>query len=96
MATEPNIPTAWIGAEDLPVHFANTFGVAAGTNAIFLLFGSTVPASEDGSPPPFIPVKPIARVAMAPAAVPDLIKGLETAHKAHQNAVQAQEEGGTQ
>ncbi len=87
MAAQPNIPTAWIGAEDLPVHFANTFGVAAGANAIFLLFGSTVPTTaEDGGPPPFVPVKPIARLAMAPAAVPGLIKALETACKAHQNA----------
>jgi hypothetical protein len=85
MATEQNIPTPWIGAEELPVHFANAFGVAVGANAIFLLVGSTVPAGGEGGPP-FVPVKPIARLAIAPAAVPGLADALQGAVKAQKDA----------
>ena len=41
---------------------------------------------EGGTPPPFIPVKPIARLAMAPAAVPGLIEALQGAVKAQKDA----------
>ncbi|MHB1537561.1 MAG: hypothetical protein ACYCUM_04620 [Solirubrobacteraceae bacterium] len=84
MASELNIPTPWIGTEDLPVHFANAFGVGTGEHAIFLLAGSVVPISaEDGGAPPFVPVKPIVRMAIAPQAVPQLIEALENAHRSY-------------
>ncbi|MGA9876055.1 MAG: hypothetical protein WBQ21_09620 [Solirubrobacteraceae bacterium] len=86
MAIEQNIPTPWIGAEELPVHFANAFSVAAAPNAMFMLFGSVMPPDGDAGPPPFVPVRPIVRLAIAPAAVPQLIKALTEAHKVHQQA----------
>jgi hypothetical protein len=87
MASQPDIPTPWIGTEDLPVHFANAFGVGVGPNAIFLLVGSMVPTDGDGgAPPTFIPVRPIVRLAIAPAAVPGLIGALQEAVEAHKEA----------
>jgi hypothetical protein len=85
--TEQSIPTPWIGPEELPVHFANAFGVSAGSNAIFVLFGSVVPPAAEGiGQGPYIPVRPIVRLAIAPPAVPQLIEALEQAHKAQQAA----------
>ncbi len=89
MASESNIPTSWIGTEELPVHFANAFGVAAGPHAVFLLAGSLVPAAiEDGGPAPFVPVKPIVRLAIAPAAVPQVIEALQEAYATQQERAQ--------
>jgi hypothetical protein len=75
MSAEQEIPTPWIGTEDLPVHFANAFGAAAGPNAIFLLFGSVVP------PAPELPTaaRPIVRLAIAPAAISQLMELLDQA-----------------
>jgi hypothetical protein len=87
MSAEQDIPTPWIGTEDLPVHFANAFGVAPAPHAIFLVVGSVFPAGgESGAPPPYIPVRPIARLAIAPAAVPGLIDALQEGLKAHLDA----------
>jgi hypothetical protein len=92
MASESNNPpAAWIGAEELPVHFANAFGATAGPNAVFLLAGSMVPPEvEDGVSIPYVPVRPIAKLAIAPATVPFLIRALQTAHKAQQAQAEAQ------
>jgi hypothetical protein len=92
--TEQNIPTPWIGAEELPVHFANAFGVAPAPHAIFLLFGSVMPPTggEGSEAPTYIPVKPIVRMAVAPAAVPQLIEGLRQAYEAHQGRTQNEED----
>jgi hypothetical protein len=84
MASQPDIPTPWIGTEDLPVHFVNAFGVTAGPNAIFVLVGSVVPAGGGEGLPPFVPVRPIARLAIPPALVPGLIEGLREAMKAQE------------
>ena len=99
MASPADIPTPWIGTEDLPVHFANAFGIGAGPHAIFLLFGSVVPPSVEGAgaPPPYVPVRPIVRLAIAPGALPELIEGLQAIHTRHQAAIRAmQEQGGEQ
>jgi hypothetical protein len=91
MPTESNIPAVWIGAEELPVHFANVFGATAGPHAVFLLAGSMVPAEvEDGLSAPYVPVKPIAKLAIAPAAVPQLIQLLTKAHEAQKAQANAQ------
>jgi hypothetical protein len=93
MASESNIPAAWIGAEELPVHFANAFGATAGPNAVFLLAGSVVPPEvEDGASVPYVPVRPIAKLAIAPATVPHLIRMLQNAHKAQQAQAEGQRE----
>ena len=80
---------AWIGAEDLPVHFANTFSGIVGPNAVFVNIGSTVPPSieseDDLANLRFVPVKPIARVAMAPSGLDDLIETLENTRRIYQD-----------
>jgi hypothetical protein len=81
MSAEQEIPTPWIGTEDLPVHFANAFGAAAGPNAIFLLFGSVVPPAPElpTAAGPYVPVRPIVRLAIAPAAISQLMELLDQA-----------------
>jgi hypothetical protein len=82
---EIKLDQAWIGAEDLPVHFANAFASVPGPNAIFLNVGSQVPPEvanekdlerlvERG----YVPVKPVARLALSPAGLDDLIENLKT------------------
>jgi len=83
MATEPEIPTPWIGMEDLPVHFANAFGVIPAQNVIFLLLGSVTPLATDAGGQIYAPVRPIARVALAPAAIPGIIEALNEALEQH-------------
>ena len=78
-AQPPEIPTPWIGVEDLPVHFANAFSVAPAPNAIFLMLGSVSPLTSDNVSQVYAPVRPIARVAIAPAALPELIAALNEA-----------------
>jgi hypothetical protein len=83
MAGQPETPTPWIGIEDLPVHFANAFGVLPAPNAIFLMLGSVMPLGGDPSGEVYAPVRPIARVAIAPAALPGLIEALNEALRHH-------------
>jgi len=73
----------WVGAEELPVEFANIFSALVGENAVFLNLGSFVPplaeTDEELAALRFLPVKPIARVALAPGNLDGLIQTLETA-----------------
>jgi hypothetical protein len=89
MAAQPEIPTPWIGIEDLPVHFANAFGVTPAPNAIFLMLGSVTPLGGDPSGQVYAPVRPIARVAIAPAALPGLIDALNDALRLHNEQSQS-------
>jgi|GEM_PF-6023159 len=73
------VPASWIGIEEMPVHFANTFGVVPAPNAFFLLLGSAIPLAGEGEGPAYVPIRPIARVAIAPQAMPGLIQALEEA-----------------
>jgi hypothetical protein len=81
------IPTAWIGTEELPVHFANAFGAVVGPDAIFLTFGSMTPPGIEGATEAereaqlqaigYIPIRPIARIALAPARLDEMIAALQ-------------------
>lgn len=84
------IKPAWIGADDLPVHFANTFAITLGPNAIFLNLGSQVPPAIESEEDlerlrtvGYLPVSPIARVAFSPQGLDGLIQGLQNARKQH-------------
>jgi hypothetical protein len=88
MSSEPEeieLDQAWIGADDLPVQFANAFVAIAGPNAFFVNLGSQIPP-ELGTDEDFerlkargyLPVKPIARIALSAQGLDDLIKVLET------------------
>jgi hypothetical protein len=89
------VPLSWIGAEDLPVHFANAFAGVVGPNAIFFYIGSVVPPSITGateeerqaqvSSLTYVPIKPVVRIALAPAGLDELISSLEETRKNYQN-----------
>jgi hypothetical protein len=98
----PDIPQpvelqpAWIGADDLPVHFANAFAITIGPNAIFLNLGSQVPPaieSEDDierlRTVGYLPVHPIARVAISPQGLDEMIQGLQNTRKQHKQLLKA-------
>lgn len=78
---------AWIGTEDLPIHFANTFSGVIGPNAVFVDLGSMMPpaigSEEDLEQLRFVAVKPIARIALAPAGLDDLIQVLQNLRRNH-------------
>jgi hypothetical protein len=84
---EPEI--AWVGAEDLPVQFANIFSALVGENAIFLNLGSLVPPTVESEEQlaafRFLPVKPIARIAMTPGNLDGLVQTLENARREHED-----------
>ncbi|HET9152874.1 MAG TPA: hypothetical protein VFN85_02010 [Solirubrobacterales bacterium] len=82
---EIELDQAWIGADELPVQFANAFVAIAGPNAYFVNLGSQLPpeiSTEDDferlKTRGYIPVKPIARIALSPQGLDDLIRVLET------------------
>lgn len=87
---------AWIGAEDLPVEFANTFSGIVGPNAVFVNIGSMVPPAieteDDLANLRFVPVKPIARLALAPEGLDDLIRTLEDTRKIYQDLKRSEED----
>lgn len=100
MSVDPeqiNLEPSWVGTEDLPVHFANTFAGVVGTNAVFLDLGSTVPpaieSEEDLELMRFVPVKPIARIALAPGGLDDLIQVLQNLRRRHRALLKALDEG---
>lgn len=83
------IPVAWIGAEELPVLFANTFvgQVEPQQDAFFLTIGQTLPPALIGTPEEreeqleqvaYIPVKPIARLAFTRERLEFLVAILQT------------------
>jgi len=86
---EREIPVTWIGAEDLPVLFANTFvgQVEAEQDAFFLTIGQTLPPALIGTPQQrieqleqiaYVPVKPIARLAFTRERLEFLVALLQT------------------
>jgi hypothetical protein len=93
------IAGSWIGAEDLPVHFANAFVGVVGPNAIFLNIGSFVPPNIVGDTEEereaqaraltYVPIKPIARLAFAPKGLDELITALEGARTNYENLMKA-------
>lgn len=87
--------SAWVGADDLPVHFANAFTGVVGPTAVFLTIGSQVPPAIE-SPDDlermkagFVPLKPIVRIALTPQGLDDMIQSLEDTRRNHQNVLSA-------
>ncbi len=101
-AVEVDVPGSWIGAEDLPLHFANAFAAVVGPNAVFLNVGSFVPPNIVGSTDQereahvrsltYVPIKPIARFALAPKGLDELIHALEETRKNYHNLMKAMED----
>jgi hypothetical protein len=96
---EIELDQAWIGAEDLPVQFANAFTGVSGPNAIFLNIGSQVPpqlTTEDDverlRAKGYVEVRPIARLALAPGGLDELIEALKNVRTNHRKLIKALEE----
>ncbi len=82
-----SVPVVWVGTEDLPVQFVNQFVGVVAPDEVFLTLGSLVPppilgeteeerraAVEDIQ---FVQVKPVARIALTPARLQQLIQVLQ-------------------
>ena len=83
------IPVTWIGAEELPVLFANTFvgQVEVQQDVFFLTIGQTLPPALIGTPEErieqleqiaYVPVKPVARLALTRERLEYLVAILQT------------------
>jgi hypothetical protein len=93
------VPASWIGAEALPVEFANAFVGVVGPNAVFVTIGSMVPPSIVGATVEereaqarsiaYVPIRPIARLALAPQGLEELISTLEETRKNYKNLMNA-------
>jgi hypothetical protein len=93
------VPLAWIGAEDLPVHFANAFVGVVGPGEIVLQVGSVVPPAIVGATQEernasvgsigYVQVKPVVRLALTPSRLDDLIKTLEDTRKNYRTLMNA-------
>lgn len=86
----------WVGLEDKPLEFANTFSGIVGPNAVFVNIGSAVPPAieteEDLLNVRFFPVRPIARIALAPGGLDDLIQTLENTRSIYQELKRMEED----
>jgi hypothetical protein len=95
-AQQIELESAWIGADDLPVQFANAFTGVVGPNAAFVTIGSQVPPAVESEEDlnqlrtfGYIPVKPIVRIALTPQGLDDLIEALKTTQKNHRVLLKA-------
>jgi hypothetical protein len=90
MTEEPDsiqVPIVWIGAEELPVLFANQFVAQVEHGEVFLTVGQMTPpvilgATEEerraqAENVQYVPIKPVARLGMTPAKLRDLISVLQ-------------------
>lgn len=90
MPSEPDsveVPVVWIGVDDVPVAFANQFVAQVDRGEVFLTVGQMVPPAILGKTDEerraqveniqYVPVKPIARLAMTPSKLRELISILE-------------------
>lgn len=86
---EFQVPVSWVGAEELPVLFANMFvgQVEADQGVFFLTVGQMVPPAlvgtqaervEQAEQLSYIPVKPVARLAFTRERLEYLIAILQT------------------
>lgn len=91
MAEEPqelNVPVAWVGTEELPVLYVNQFlgQIGVGADEVFLTIGQITPPPLIGTPEQqraqasqiaYVPVNPVARLALTRPALENLIELLQ-------------------
>jgi len=95
-----SVPLVWVGTDDLPVQFLNQFVGLVQPNEIFLMLGSLVPPPIMGDTAeerkaqarsvPFVPIKPIVRLALTPERLKELISVLQQTmenYETQQNAL---------
>lgn len=76
-------PVVWVGADELPVHFVNQWLGVVGPGEVHLTLGTLTPPAIMGETVedrkaqveaiPFVAIKPVARIAMAPGGLRQLI-----------------------
>lgn len=80
-----DVLVAWIGAEDLPVLFVNQFVGQVHEDTFFLTAGQMIPPALVGTPEEraeqleqiaYVPVKPVARLALTRADIQQLVSTL--------------------
>jgi hypothetical protein len=93
---EMELEQAWIGAEDLPIHFVNAFVGVTGPNAVFLTLGSQLPPSISSEADVealmargYLEVKPVARFALAPEGLDEMIEALKNLRSTHRKLTKA-------
>jgi hypothetical protein len=102
---ERAIPTTWIGAEDLPVLFVNTFvgQIQPQEGAFYLTLGQTVPPALIGTPQEqteqleqiaYVPVKPVARLALTRSRMEELVAILQVNLEQYDQLVEQMRDGG--
>ncbi len=97
MAEEPpariEIPVVWVGADEVPVFFANQFVAQVDRGEVFLTIGQLVPpaiigsgeeAREQAERIQYVPVKPVARIALTPTRLLELIEVLQITKANHE------------
>jgi len=85
---EIKIPVAWVGADEFPVLFSNQVITQIDGQIIFLTLGQLVPPAFPGETSeafneaaesiPFVPIKPLVRLAMTPDGLRELAAVIET------------------
>jgi hypothetical protein len=103
---QKELPVIWVGAEELPVQFANAFVGLIQPGEIFLTVGSVLPPVVGGSEEErraqldatqFIHAKPVARLALTPRRLDELIAMLQETKRNYETLTQAlHNEGGDQ
>lgn len=80
------IPVTWIGLDDVPVHYANQFVCQFQPDEFILSIGNLTPPMLLGPPDEqqkqlqqlaYVPIRPIARIAMTPSRLRELIQVLQ-------------------
>lgn len=102
-----DIPLAWIGAEELPVHLINQFVCQFNQDEFILTLGQTVPPAIIGATQQeraeqlegiaYVPVKPIARLAFTRSRLVEYIATLQAnldQYDQHQRIIREQMGGG--
>lgn len=102
-AQQIELESSWIGADELPVHFANAFTGVVGPNAIFVTIGSQVPPAIESEEDlnqlrtfGYIPVNPIVRMALTPQGLDDMIEALQNTQRNYRELHKTLKEEGRQ
>jgi hypothetical protein len=105
---EAVLPIRWMGTEDIPIVFVNqVLGQVGRQGEVVLSFGQITPPALLGTPEQqreqakdidFLPVKPVARLALTRVGLDDLIRVLQQTRDNYQKIEEAMagetEEGG--
>jgi hypothetical protein len=94
------VPVVWVGLDELPVLFANQFVAQVERGEIFLTVGQLQPPPIVGATEEerreqveniaYVPVKPVARIAMAPSRLRELISILQITMSNHEAQSESQ------